>query len=126
MSKPPYNSDPLDQPAPPSKVSAWQLAAEAVAADPPPGRWVWTSVVHLADVERRNRLVLLSAQAQRKAMQRDSALTEHAQKWADYEYNLIHAQINRVLDELAARPPADLMKRPNISKQMYETIRKTN
>ncbi len=116
MTKPPYNSDPLDQPAPPSKVSAYELANQAVLNDPPrPRFFAWVDIVRSADIERRNRLKLLSQQAQSKALQRDLAPTEHARTWYQYEYDLIHDEINRIMDEHRARPLADLMSRKNIS-----------
>jgi hypothetical protein len=54
--KPPYNSDPMDQPVPESNIGAWAREMERFVLSNPQPMFTWAGIQEAARVEREARL----------------------------------------------------------------------
>jgi hypothetical protein len=54
--KPPYNSDPMDQPAPEQNIFAWGRVVERFVQEHPEPAFTWPEIQTAARVERDSRL----------------------------------------------------------------------
>lgn len=122
MTKQPYNSDPMDQPDDKNNGYEAQIRenfrTNPVTAE---NMFTWVGILRAADGERLSRIAELNTEARNLGIQINLEDNPRIRMILEVKYDLVHQQINRLIDEHAKRPPNDLLRRKNISIPTYET-----
>ena len=123
LTRTPYNSHPDDRPDNNNRGYAEQIQAN-LRSNPVTVNDVfnWTDIVRAADTERRARLKELNTQAKNLQIQMNMEDNPRVRMILEVKYDLVHKQINRIIDEYESRPPTDLLRRPNISFTRLERL----